>query len=788
MHEEPVPPGRLRASLSRDLESVCLKCLEKKPERRYASATVLAEDLRRFLNGQATQARPLSAWQRTWRGLLRRPRLALAVTVGLLALVAVAGVWWYVAGVQDSAAALSADVNMARQERDRVEAEATAARQRSYARQTALLAESAKEGRLTVDKLTATGPEELRGFEWHFLRRLADTGPAGTEWFVGRGHMNSVSKVAFSPDGQLCASASLDHTIIVWDMATQQQRWRLIGHRLCVTAVALSPDGKTLASAASESDLASAELKLWDVETGRGQPLNLTLPKKGMIDDVAFAPDGKTLAICGTSDDSTAPKILLWDLRFARWRVLPSLPLEKPNYHTPALAFSRDGKLVAVGFGTRADTVPQRAGVQLFDVATGARTATLTGHLALVDAVAFTPDSTSLLSGDLGQTVKIWDLSTRQQRGSLQAGFHPTLSPDGTRLAAAEDGRVLQLWDVATGRRIARIGSVPSAVYSLRFAPGGTSVAVGCRDATVRLFHTGNIHDLPGHRPAEAWAVAFAPEGKTLATAGDDHTIRLWNLPDFKQRRVLRGHANLVISVAFSPDGRTLASGGFDHTVRLWDAATGHPKAVLRGHAQPVRVVAFSPDGRLLATAAKSVKQGVGEVKLWDLAAGKQRTTLTGDGTSVAFSPDGRLLAFRAVNGDVKFLDLSTLSSTHSISHPGSVTCVTFAPDGKTLATADTEGVVKLWDVKTGAEKSGLRSHGGKEVRALVFCPDGKTLATAGMDRTVVLRQAATGLELLRFKDLPDYARGLTFSPDSATLAVACHDGTVRLYQGKRGR
>ncbi len=188
-----------------------------------------------------------------------------------------------------------------------------------------------------------------------------------------------------------------------------------------------------------------------------------------------------------------------------------------------------------------------------------------------------------------------------------------------------------------------------------------------------RTLLTGNIHDLPGHRPAEAWAVAFAPDGKTLATAGDDHTIRFWNMPDIKQRSVLRGHVKLVISVAFSPDGRTLASGGFDHTVRLWDAATGHPKAGFRGHAQPVRVVAFSPDGRLLATAAKSVKRGVGEVKLWDLLAGKERTSLDGDGTSVAFSPDGGLLDIRACNGDVKFLDLSTLSSTHSISHPGSV-------------------------------------------------------------------------------------------------------------------
>src|SRR5262249_46836918 len=111
LHDEPVPPGRLRRGLPRDLESVCLKCLEKKPERRYAAAAALAADLRRFLNGQATRARPLTVWQRGWKGLLRRPRLALAMSASLLALVALAGVGWYVAKVQDSAAALSADAD-----------------------------------------------------------------------------------------------------------------------------------------------------------------------------------------------------------------------------------------------------------------------------------------------------------------------------------------------------------------------------------------------------------------------------------------------------------------------------------------------------------------------------------------------------------------------------------------------------------------------------------------------------------------------------------------------------
>jgi WD40 repeat protein len=709
------------------------------------------------------------------------------VGAGLLALVALTGVWCYVASVQDAAVTLSAGADTARQERDRVEAEAKAARQRLYPREIALLAESANQGGLAGSQLAAAGSEELRGFEWHYLRRLA-----GTEWFVGRGHTQIVSKVAFSPNGQLCASASADRTIIVWDLATRRSRRRLAGHTLPVTALAFSPDGKTLASCTS-GWTEGAELKLWDIATGSER--SLTVPGKRMIDQVAFAPDGQTLATCGEAEDAL-PAVNLWDLRSGHRRGLP--PMDRGKVFWPALAFSPDGKMLAVGCGRpNLPTNPadaEWAGVLLFDLATGTRTAQLTGHPGVVHNVAFTPDGKTLVSGDFRQTVKVWDLASRQARVSYRAGIPMALSPDGNTLAAMADGPGqagygLQLWDVATGQWIARVGSVTSSVRDLQFAPGGADLALACVDGTVRLFDARGIHDLPGHRPAEAWAVAFAPDGKTLATAGDDDTIRLWSVPGFKQQGVLHGHTALVASVAFSPDGRTLASGGYDHTVRLWDVATGRPQAVLGGHAEDIRVVAFSPDGRLLATAAVSQKQPVGEVKLWDLPGGKERTAMAAEGNCLAFSGDGRLLAFPArVGGDgncaVQFLDLSTLQPTHRIPDLGRVRRVTFAPDSKMLASANEEGLVKLLDVKTGVEKHRLHAHDGKDVRALVFSPDGKTLASAGLDKTVVLWQAATGLELLRFKNLPDYAHALAFSPDSTILAAACHDGTVRVYQG----
>ena len=89
MSDEPVPPRRLNASIPRDLETICLKCLEKEPGKRYAVGGGLGEDLRRFLAGEPILARPVTRWERAVKWARRRP--AIAALLGLVALVAAAG-------------------------------------------------------------------------------------------------------------------------------------------------------------------------------------------------------------------------------------------------------------------------------------------------------------------------------------------------------------------------------------------------------------------------------------------------------------------------------------------------------------------------------------------------------------------------------------------------------------------------------------------------------------------------------------------------------------------------
>jgi WD40 repeat protein len=212
----------------------------------------------------------------------------------------------------------------------------------------------------------------------------------------------------------------------------------------------------------------------------------------------------------------------------------------------------------------------------------------------------------------------------------------------------------------------------------------------------------------------------------------------------------LHAHEWQAQAVAFSPDGKTLASGSNDQTVKLWDVATGAEKATLRGHTVFVYSVAFSPDGKALASAGgvqpaafksfesykevpKELLKEIGEVKVWDLATGKERTFYRGDTGrvfSVAFSPDGKTLAAGVRDGAIRLWDVATGKERACLRGDAQVNAVAFSPDGKTLASGQRDKVT-LWDLASGRVRARLQGHAGA-VTSVAFSPDGRTLATAG--------------------------------------------------------
>jgi WD40 repeat protein/serine/threonine protein kinase len=788
--EEPQPPRRLRRDVPRDLEAICLKCLEKSPGRRYASAVALAEDLQRFLANRPTRARPVGTYSKVARWCRRRSAVAaLIAVVGLGLPGLVLGLYW---GYQQLLAyddAMRASV--AREQAVRTAAEEERRRRSSlktYVNDVRLAAKFWAEGDkdAAVRALAAYDQplpaEDMRGFEWYWLRRQ----PERLKLIHHAGH---VIAVALSPDGQTCASASDgDGVIQLWETANGSHLAPLgkLGAREPQT-LRFTHDGKRLVSAAYGYTRTPSFVRVWDTAarrrvrelSGQGTEFWVT----------AVSPDGATVARGSNRDDGQGVVRLCHAVSGREstvWRVAPA--------RVYALCFAPGGRLLGVAYYTRRDQKWDDIRIDLIDLQRGRVQATLDEHRGFVGAMAFSPDGTTLASGARDGIVKLWDVSTGQMKGTLRV-LAPVralaFSPDGWTLAAGA-GRYLgtdkvahavTLWDVAGGTRLPRELRFDG-VFALAYSADGSTLAVGGFDGLVRLWKPHlELLSLPGHQPKEAWAVAFFPDGRTLVSSGDDYALRLWDVTTGRQLRVLMGHGALVSCVAVSPDGKRIASGSYDSKVKLWDAGTG--KVMFTGrHQGHVRRVAFSPDGKLLASSGRDRT-----VRVWEVATGAERATLTGheEGNVVLAFAGPRLLASACGDRTMRLWDLDTRQRLWVIRDTPNIICLTASADGTILATGNKEGSVKLWETATGQELLTLQAHTQGEIRSVAISPDGRTLASAGEDKTVRLWQVATGLELLTFKDQPHFINGVAFSPDGRHLAAALHDGSVRIWPAADG-
>jgi hypothetical protein len=202
---------------------------------------------------------------------------------------------------------------------------------------------------------------------------------------------------------------------------------------------------------------------------------------------------------------------------------------------------------------------------------------------------AFSPDGKQLATGDwMGQSVLVWDISSKRQLKELKPGGTVRFSPDGRTLAVSA-GNTVRLLDVATWQITATLPVPTTVVACFAFAPDSRTLAAGLDDGTLRLWDVVGQRELASHT-GHAWSIeslAFSPDGRRLATGGRDRTVKLWDVPSLQEMTTLTGHQGPVSSVAFSPNGNLLASASADATVRLWQAP---PLA-----AEPAEVAALPP-------------------------------------------------------------------------------------------------------------------------------------------------------------------------------------------------
>jgi WD40 repeat protein/tRNA A-37 threonylcarbamoyl transferase component Bud32 len=758
---EPERPSAINRGLDHELETICLKCLEKEPQRRYGSAEALAEDLERYLKDEPIRARRPSLRQQAVKwGRRHKTVVRAALVVLVLAMVALAvssGLIW-------------------RANRE--------LRQNLYYQRIALAEREWSENNLSrVEELLDACPAELRGWEWHYLKRLrlqnipplrqaaavlcGMFSPDGqwiatgsldgkvTIWNATTGqplrafpaHERYIRCVAFSPEGRLLATASWDGTAKIWDFDPQRAPHeislllRLPRQTERVHSVAFSPDSQHLASAEEDKTV-----RVWDVATGH-ELLNLR-GHAGLVCCVAYSPDGQSLA--SASDDMT---VKTWDARTGQIQHT----LSGHSGPVASVTFSHDGRWLA---SSSSDTATKADGeIILWDARTGRAFRTLHGHTGWVYRAIFSPDDQRLASGGLDQTVKLWDLQTGQEVLSLR-GHHQCLrdldfSADGTRLVST--------------------------------SPDGTWIW----NATPLPNEAGQeLLTLRGHGRGVR-SVAFNPDGRWLASVGDDGAVRIWD-----PKLALAGGTNPLIctfegctgcnQVAFSHNSRFLATAGFNRPdaqkLRLWDTTTWRELHVLSEVCSPL---AFSPDDEYLATCTSRPWSAIeirGVTTLQEI-----RPPLSGHRwglTAVAFAPNGKIarLASASVDGTVRIWDvLAGKELVPALHHENGVICVAFSRDGQFLASGGHDRVVKIWDARSWKLIQEVSDATGT-IQSVAFHPkDSRMLAWGSRDATVKIWDNATK-ETRTLHGHTSWVESVAFSPDGKQIASGSLDGTIKLW------
>ncbi|REK18947.1 MAG: hypothetical protein DWQ37_02695 [Planctomycetota bacterium] len=742
---EPTPPSQLQPRIERDLESVCLHCLEKDPARRYASAGALADDLDRWLSGRVTKARPASPARRLWKWARRRPTLAGMAAVSAAALLVIVAL----------TAEYTRHLRESRATAQRLQAEAEASnllvRQQSYASnmRTAQWAYESLNYREMNSIVNQFADSDLRGFEWHHLK-----------------HRNSLGRlyptvaceldgVAFSPDERRIATASRDGMIEVRSAPDGAPIGRFRSHEQCANLVRYSPDGLLLATASCDG-----KIRLWDAESF--EMVREFHNPGGPVRAIRFSPQGDRVFSVG-------------DEMIARMWNAATGELEhefEASVGLQCVAVSPDGSLVAAG--------GQGEWVGLWNTETGELVNQIQcGDALAVDFIGYIGSDQPLLAiavqNDAVHLVSVPDGQLRETFNTHGPAHCLAAGPRAGifYLYCATHRGVVDVWKEGEGV-IASLPRHEDRITDVAVSPSGNYLLTSGADRAAVLT------DVHRPNPGEIFQRVAVPQGKIHRAALNGHSAKL--ALAYKDGRVLvrdvgeggrqselpRSSSWLPQHVHFSLDGRFLVLQKVPKLETwwlagqkpvLWDAAH---RSRTQGASQrdfhnfENRPEGFSvfdvDDGRTVfafeptrgthfvdfLAGGQLLTMSLNDISVWDPYAGRQvsSATVPATGRAVSLSPQQEMLAVTTVRQTYLF-DFPELTPRYRVGgHRHAVDSVAFSPDSKTLATASGGGSIRLWNVASGQQMLWLRGH-HQAIAGLSFSKDGKTLWSLGVDHSM---------------------------------------------------
>ena len=815
-HEDPVSPERHCHGLDRNLAAICLKCLRKRPEHRYASAEALAGDLERWLRQEPVLARAATPWEHATRWMRRQPRVTALIATVMLCLIA-------------------GFTGMSREWR-RGETARRLAEENAYFGTIA----NALAARSSLDigqarHLLASIPPDQRGFEWRLLNWLSrgddvaaihftNAVPQSLSWwpqkerfvvFTDRSRLHLFDPyratalpkflvttdgyspeapyparrrgIRISPDGRRFHRTADDNVLVTdarsgevhysWAGRSPTAAW-LDDHRLLLGTS--QPQG-------APADQGTTILDLATLKSEPGPPLS--------AGPVGASPQRRWIATTHPAEDPWAAAVHVWPAEdFPHGE--PKLRLKGRSHRfldAGQVQFSSDDRYIAVTWGTETTGLRE---VTVHEIPTGSRV--FFQHLRFsVNAVAFSPTDPLLAVASDDSVLRTFRFLERAHPDVSD----PILDPDPD-------------------------GPVAAAPVSLLNLPSGL---------LVRNAQGGRAGFLFGHE-ARIRDVAFTTDGRMLVTVSDDGTLRMWPVRAAVTRQTVSGveTATFAFKPAASPDGRWVLFRRPDQHGWWWDTAESR-LVDLGEDEQPVAVLA---DGRALTYAPEEARyrlwdcQGPLPEALWQIEDpglnlrgrlggttpdGRQVLVLKHgelvcvdlesrsirqscpvpvvDGNSsvadLAIEPSGKRFAITSADPHVQIRPISGLEPVERTlkGRRDQDTAVAFHPDGSRLFVGNEDGWVRVFETRHWAELSGegFRAHRGV-VTALAISADGTVLATSGDQSLKLWSAAPPGTQRRQRLQLPmDWARNwIRFADDDRRLIHSAEYQPLEVWEAPR--
>jgi WD40 repeat protein len=589
-----------------------------------------------------------------------------------------------------------------------------------------------------------------------------------------------INGIAITPDGKRIVTGCQDQSVRVWDVTTGKELRFLEGHSGGVMDIGISSSGRLALSAGRD------EVRFWDLE--RGTELRAMRVEGREIRAAAISPDGSI----GVSGDGEG-QIRLWDLRNSAHG---DKILRMAGSPLCRLAFAPDGANVAA--------VSEDGVLRIFSVSTVSELRNIKAHKGKALCVAFSPDSSFVITAGEDERVVAWDVSTGQQRWADESAkttarsvcvivgsdsiacaqsngairvldaesgrqtdffrdpsrpFEPwnavSVSADGSTLAAGGEWGSLRAWDLASKRQIVAVNSPDHVASSEISADGQNLVCTVGKSALVWNIAEARIVDsfdssttrLQGSNGN--WDLVnsrLTPEGRFLVLAGKymSEIMELW---DGKTARLLtrfegfKGH--LIDRCAISPDGRLVAAASFKGPIFVWDTGSSSPLFKVESTVRDrLCGPVFSPDSRLLASVDHESK-----VSVWDAHTGKALGTIAPDWVwTFSFSADStRLLVGGAETATLyaRFNGqlLKTLRGGHAQTW---LTASLMNQDGTAAFSAGSDGTFRRWDLETGKVAASFTGHRGA-IDRIALSKDETRVVSQAEDATIRVWNAKTG-------------------------------------------